>query len=307
MSVGNGLTEALQKAQFSLSIKDLVLAMLATLTVSVYADTDVPIHSISERAQEIRITERIATLPIVMVREFPFVEGSIAGVKGKFMLDTGAESALSINDNRVPVSDARKMGRGLFGSGQTFDTRLVPELRDIRFGGLTYPLVTFVKSQDARLLEGITPDFIGWIGYNAFKTHAFKLDYRTLRATFYKYGEADYLEAERVVAELPFETRKLPNIPFMKGSVGDMAFVTLWDTGMHGIMYTSVEGKARLLREGLLTPSQTKIERPPDTCHPRDHCAHRAITSRCANRNNRNRLAYARLRYPAPVQDCMGL
>ncbi len=223
-----------------------------------YADNDAPIPPRSERAPEVLLTDRITTVPIVMVREFPFVEGSVAGVEGKFMLDTGMQGALSINHNRVPVSDTRTIGKGLFGSGQTFEVLLSPELRDLRVGGLTFPRVTTVESQDARMLEGITPDFIGWIGYNTFRNHALKMDYRNLTATFYRYGESDYLEAERVVAQLPFTTRKLPNIPFIAGHVGDMALATLWDTGMHGALYTTAEGKARLLREGRLTPSKTK-------------------------------------------------
>ncbi|MEG3191590.1 hypothetical protein [Lysobacter sp. D1-1-M9] len=239
-------------------IKVCALTLLAALTTSAYADSDIPVPPRSERASEIRLTDKITTLPIVMVREFPFIEGTVAGVEGKFMLDTGAQDSLSINDNRVPVLDARTIGSGFFGSGQTFKIRLVPELQDIRIGGLIYPRATAVESMDARLLEGITPDFIGWIGYNAFSGHAMKLDYQNLRATFYRHGEADYLESERVVAELPFETRKLPNHPIQAGRIGEMDVVTSWDTGQHGNLYTSEEGKARLLREGRLTPSPTK-------------------------------------------------
>lgn len=194
-----------------------------------------------------------------MVREYPFIEGSAVGVRGKFMLDTGIESALSINDHRVPVTGARTIGTGFFGSGQTFEIHLVPEVRAVHIGGLSYPSVTLVTSKDSRLLENdVTPDFIGWFGYTAFANHAMKLDYRNLRATFYKHGEADYLKGERVIAELPFETRKLPNIPLVPGYIGDMPVITDWDTGQYGSLHTSEAGKARLLKEGRLTPSKTK-------------------------------------------------
>lgn len=192
-----------------------------------------------------------------MVREFPFIEGSIAGVTGKLMLDTGMEQALTVNDHRVPMSGGRTIGTGFFGSGQTFAVRLMPELADIRIGGLIYPRATAVPTQDARLLEGITPDFIGWLGHHAFATHALKLDYRNARATFYKEGEANYLKGERVIAHLPFEIRKLPNHPVMAARIGDMAVVATWDTGQYGTLYTSEETKARLLKEGRLTPSPT--------------------------------------------------
>ena len=237
-------------------------ALLAAIAAPLLAAGDIVRPPRSEEAPEVRLTEKVVTLPIVMVREFPFIEGSAAGVSGKFMLDTGIESALSINDHRVPVTDARTIGKGFFGSGQTFEIHLVPEVRDVHIAALSYPSVTRVTSKDSRLLENdITPDFIGWFGYTAFANYAMKLDYRTLRATFYRQGEADYLMGERVIAELPFETRKLPNIPIMPGSVGDIPVITDWDTGQYGIFYTSEEGKARLLKEGRLTPSKEKPDR----------------------------------------------
>jgi hypothetical protein len=213
-----------------------------------------PVPAKADRAPEIRLTGETVTLPIVMVREFPFIEARIAGVSGKLMLDTGIEGALTVNDHRVPVKDARTIGTGFFGSGQTFAIRLAHELRDIRIGGLRYPRATQVDVQDARMLEGITPDFIGWFGYNAFAGHAMKLDYRALRATFYRHGGADYLKGERVIAQLPFETRKLPNHPILPGRIGTMPVVTTWDTGQNGTLYTSEAGKARLLKEGRLVP-----------------------------------------------------
>jgi len=74
-------------------------------------------------APEMRLSGERIVLPIVMVREFPFIEGSIAGVAGKLMLDTGHKHALAINDRRVPVINPLAAGRGSFGSGQTFDVR----------------------------------------------------------------------------------------------------------------------------------------------------------------------------------------
>lgn len=233
------------------------LVLSAAISTPVLAAQDAPAPPVSEQAPEVRLTGDVVTLPIVMVREYPFIEASIAGVDGKLMLDTGYQGALVVNDHRVPLTGGRTVGSGFFGSGQTFEVRLIPEVRDVRIGGLAYPRVTDVRTQDARLLENITPDFIGWFGYEAFGTHAFKLDYRALQATFYAEG-GDYLTGERVVAELPFEIRRLPNMPLMTGDLGDMPFVVSWDTGQYGALYTTEAGKARLLRDGRLTPSATE-------------------------------------------------
>lgn len=236
-----------------------VLTLTATIFLPVQAQTASSLPPVSEQAPEVRLTARIVALPIVMVGEYPFIDASIAGVAGKLMLDTGYKGALIVNDHRVPLAGEKVTGGGFFGSGQKFEVRLVPEARGVRIGQLHYPRVTNVRTQDARLLESITPDFIGWFGYEAFSSHALKLDYRALNATFYAEG-SDYLADERVVADLPFETRKLPNIPLMTGQIGDMPFVVSWDTGQYGGLYTTEAGKARLLRDGQLTPSSKDPE-----------------------------------------------
>lgn len=244
-----------------LALTPILRATTATLlsmmvSTSVLAAQDISAPPVSEQAPEIRLTGQVVTLPIVMVREYPFVEASIVGVAGKLMLDTGYQGALVVNDHRVPVTGGRTIGSGFFGSGQTFEVRLIPEVLDVRIGGLAYPRVTEVRTQDARLLENITPDFLGWFGYEAFATHALKLDYRALQATFHAEG-TDYLAGEHVVAALPFEIRRLPNMPLMAGDLGGMPFVVSWDTGQYGALYTTDSGKARLLSEGRLTPSAT--------------------------------------------------
>ncbi|TCP64617.1 hypothetical protein [Sphingomonas sp. PP-CE-1G-424] len=234
---------------------------LASLTVSAgpaLAADDAPIPAKSQRAPEIRLARTDAVVPIVMVKEFPFVDGSIAGFPGKLMLDTGSEQALTINDHRVPLAGGRPIGKGHFGSGQTFAVRIIPEARDIRVGNLSFPRATLVAAQDARQLEAITPDFIGWFGFDAWADHALKLNYRRSIATFYAGGPEAYLDGEHILANLSFETRNLPNHPVITAQIGTMPVVTAWDTGQYGTLFTSEVGKRRLLTEGRLTPSRTK-------------------------------------------------
>lgn len=215
----------------------------------------------AQRAPELRLPRKEVTVPIVLIDGYPFVGGAIAGVRGKLMLDTGYKQALTINEHRVPVRDARTIGTGHFGSGQTFVARLVPNVRDVRIGHLAFGIVTSVAAQDARLLETITPDFLGWFGYEAWAGHALKLDYRRLRATFYPHGLSDYLAGERVVAELEFTTRKLPNHPIVAAHLGDQPLVTVWDTGQYGALSISEADKVSMLVDGRLTPSAKEAGR----------------------------------------------
>lgn len=205
---------------------------------------------------EIRLTEDRTSLPIVMVGEFPFVEASVAGIKGKLMLDTGAEEALILNSNRVPITDSRPLGTGRFGSGQTFEKRLARQVRGVRVGPLHFPQATDVRVQDARLLEQITPDFLGWLGYRAWANHAMKLDYRRMRVTFYRGGPGAYLKGERVMAELPLTTRSKPNIPLMSGHIADLPIIASWDSGQYGALFTNEASKLHLIRAKHLTPSK---------------------------------------------------
>ena len=224
------------------------------------ADPDRPVPPVSQRAPELRLGEGTVTLPIVMIGEYPFVEGAISGVEGKLMLDTGYEGALTVNDHRVPIRDGKTIGTGFFGSGQTFEVRLVPQLTDVRIAHLTFGQVSDTTTQDARLLEAITPDFLGWLGYTAFATHVLELDYRRLTATFHAPGRLEALAGGRIIAELAYETRRLPNHPLITGTLGDLEVLTSWDTGQHGSLYTTEETKARLFADGRLVPSAADPE-----------------------------------------------
>nr|WP_294914658.1 hypothetical protein [uncultured Neokomagataea sp.] len=214
----------------------------------------------SQRAAEIQFTPPEITLPIALVKGYPFINGSISGVHGKLMLDTGSQLSLTINNHIIPTKNNIEIGTGFFGSGQHFSVSLTPEIRNIHIGPVTFPKATFVTSQDARQLENITPDFIGWVGYNAWAPYALKLDYRREKAVLYRGQPVTYLRGEHVIATLPFETRKLPNHPIMPATIGTTTVITAWDTGQYGTLYTSEAEKAHLLHSGQLKPSATDAD-----------------------------------------------
>lgn len=235
------------------------IAAVAALTALISPSPAIPGHT-SPVASATRLTGNTAVLPIVMVREFPFVEGEVAGVRGKLMLDTGMQEALVINDHRVPLVGGTRTGTGFFGSGQTFDIRRHAAVDGIRIGRLHVARASNVQSQDARMLEKITPDFLGWIGYGFFKDYALKMDYRRSEATFYKEGPRRYLQGEKVIAVLAFETRKLPNHPLLKAKIGGVDAIVSLDTGMDGALMISNARKAQLIADGHLKPAMEPDE-----------------------------------------------
>ena len=169
------------------------------------------------------------------------------------MLDTAAQDSLSLNSHRIPIDNLVATGKGIFGSGQSFESKRAPIVKHIRIAHLHYEVATHVDAQDAILLEGITPDFLGWFGYNAWEGYTLKMDYRKLQATFYRNAVmANYLAGERLIAELPFNTRRPPNIPVMPARIGSLDVTAAFDTGAYGYLYVDRETKERLIDQGTL-------------------------------------------------------
>lgn len=229
----------------------LLLSALAGAAPAIAA----PAIAAAATAPELRLSGDQVTLPIVMVRAFPFVEASIAGVAGKLMLDTGSQEAMTVNSKRVPVTLGEPLGIAKYGSGQSYAMHLAPVVRDIRVAQLRYEKASNVDAHEAAQLERITPDFIGWLGYYFWEGYALKMDYRNLQATFYRSPTDAYLQGEQLIAALPFEQRLRPNMPVMPARMGEVAATAVFDTGQYGGLYLDAATKTRMLQAGLLIPA----------------------------------------------------
>lgn len=102
------------------------------------------------------------------------------------------------------------------------------------------------------MLEGITSDFLGWVGYLSWSPYAMKLNYQPAEATFYRTGPDAFLAGEKLVTTLPYETRKLPNIPIVKASLGGVNFVVDFDTGQWGNIYVDAATRDQWIKDGRL-------------------------------------------------------
>jgi hypothetical protein len=212
---------------------------------------------VAQQATEVRLTGDVVTLPITRVKAYPFIESSVAGNSGKLRLDTGESAALVVNDHRVPLADAKPLGAGNYGSGQHFETHINTQVRDVRIGNLSFPSVSQVASHDATQLEQhITPDFIGWFGYAAFQDYAMRIDYGTMKATFYKGDVQKVVAGEKVVATLHTPGGKRPNIMLAAGKVGSEPVDVAFDTGQQGALFLDATTRDRLVKEGALTREQ---------------------------------------------------
>jgi len=203
---------------------------------------------------------------ITLVDAFPFISGEVNGLKGKFMFDTGNQSAIDINDNLVVLPKKTKSGSGIVGSGQSFSVNSNDTIAEVKFSnGVTYHNLLHIQSANYNFLQGITPDCIGYVGYDFFKGYLFKLDYLRRRITFYKNTEQrkaskDFLAGEKVLGVINFKIRKLPNHPLVNVKIGKVELLGAFDTGQFGELQVEDDAKQLLIAHSLIIPAGTDNE-----------------------------------------------
>lgn len=205
---------------------------------------------------EFRLTGDSISFPLTMVNAFPFISGEVNGIKGKFMFDTGKQGALEINNNMVPLSSQKQSGDGFVASGQQFKVYTNDNIGEVLLiNGLHFQNLKQIESANLDFLQNITPDCIGYIGFDFFKGYLFKLDYTKRKLTFYKNTPAressiDFLNGEKVLAILDFEIRNLPNIPMLKVKINNVEILGLFDTGgNYGLLGITDKDAEKLIKE----------------------------------------------------------
>ncbi|MBS1663093.1 MAG: sigma-54-dependent Fis family transcriptional regulator [Bacteroidetes bacterium] len=200
--------------------------------------------------------------PLTLVNAYPFVSVEVNGIKGKFMFDTGLNGDMQINDNAVNLPGKRPVKKGQVGSGQSFTQNINDTIAEVKFkNGLTYHNLLNITSANFDFLQNnITPDCIGYIGHNFFKGYLFKLDYLRRKLTFYKITEErkqskDFLKGETVLATLTFETRRLPNHPMVRVTIGNVDLLGSFDTGQYGLIQLDDQAAQTLKNTSLVTPA----------------------------------------------------
>ncbi len=200
--------------------------------------------------------------PLTLVDAFPFVSVEVNGIKGKFMFDTGLNSAIDINDNVVHLPNKKPLSKGQVGSGQSFIQNVNDTIAEVKFkNGLTYRNLLNVPSANYDFLQNnITQECIGYIGHQFFDGYLFKLDYLRRKLTFYKITEQrklskDFLKGEKVLAVLNFEIRRLPNHPLVHVKIGKSDLLGSFDTGQYGLMQLADKTAKELQDRSFVIPA----------------------------------------------------
>ena len=164
-----------------------------------------------------------------------------------------------MNDHRVHLPNTHVVGTSFYASGQHYEEHRAEIVDEVVLPtGITYRRIHNVSSWDGSQLEQhISPEFLGWVGYDFFRESAMVLDYKAQTVTFHKGSNAveRALRGEQVVARLPYETRRRPNDPVVHVRIGSVDFVGAFDTGQYGTLYTSLAVRRTLEREGVIRPA----------------------------------------------------
>jgi hypothetical protein len=205
----------------------------------------------------IRLQRDTSQLHFTVIEYFPLVDATVNGIKGKVMFDTGNEKAFSFNDHLVKQGGGIKIGPGFAGSGESYDVYRYDTIQQVLIGNmLKYENNGPANGYNLSFLEALTPDFLGFLGYDFFKGYLFKMDYKKGLITFYKStsGRKDFLKGEKVIGVLDFTTGKLPNHPVVHVKVGGVDMIGLFDTGQLGAIYLSDSLRKVLTDKQVIVP-----------------------------------------------------
>ena len=115
--------------------------------------------------QGAHLREDQVTMPIVIVKGYPFIEAEIHGTKGKLLFDVGSPASFELNSHKVTWLRGLPAGSTYFGSGQSTSKTRYPTADLALPGGVHFDDLKNVEALDGLQLEQhITPDFIGWLG-----------------------------------------------------------------------------------------------------------------------------------------------
>ncbi len=235
--------------------RNFILVCLIVSSISLAQNIEKSIVS-----NQFQLTGDSISFPLTIVNAFPFISGEINGIKGKFLFDTGHQGALDVNNNIVPLLSQKEKGNGFVASGQKFKNYTNDSIEKVSLvNGLHFQNLKQIPSANYDFLQNnITPDCIGYIGYDFFKGYIFKLDYTKRKLIFYKStpereSSKDFLKDEKVVAIVNFETRNRPNIPMIKSKVEDVELLGLFDTGgSYGLLDFSDKDAEKLSKKKYL-------------------------------------------------------
>lgn len=213
----------------------------------------------------------VAHVPFEILRGYTFVEGSVAGQRGVFILDTGTPDGVFLNHAVIDLPPGERVTTGQSGSAQGSVGRRQEIFRhsgvgEITVAGLELPGQDFVRSSDFGYVTdmangGLRPDILGFIGLPLLAEHEITLDYQQRRMSLHRLGRDGrplvvHVDPADVVVVMPFRLGKGPqrHLPFTDVEIAGIRFEALLDNGTLGDLALTPEAADVLQAAGTLRP-----------------------------------------------------
>ena len=175
----------------------------------------------SQENKRIYLEGDVVKIPVDLINDWPFINGEINGVKGRWMFDTGNSKAFTLHSKKVVGVESKVVGSGFVASGQKYEVLEYPLIDQVKVGTNEHKALKNIKGNNFDFLEQISPSVIGQIGFDYFRGYDMKIDYLRNELTFYKQKEnfenwKDIKNHKNYITSLPYFTRKLDNHPMIK-------------------------------------------------------------------------------------------
>ncbi|MCX7097878.1 MAG: hypothetical protein NTV43_08250 [Methylococcales bacterium] len=198
------------------------------------------------------------SLPFHLVDGFLLIEGNVNGKNGRFMFDTGTPFAFFLNNHYLPLAKDSYIGQGFAGSGQQLTLYSQSKPVTLGLGGqLQIINLAAVPHADFGFIEeGISENYLGFIGHGYNKDHLFVLNYDKQTIEFYPLvSEQTTWYKDKIITTLNFTSKgdgKMPEVEFL---IGGQPIIAVFDTGNQGTINLTEATKAKLENEGYLAVS----------------------------------------------------
>jgi hypothetical protein len=180
--------------------------------------------------------------------------GTVRGVSGVVMLDTGTPFTLLLNNTLIPLELTGTPSPGRAGSGQTFEITRHDEIGPLTIAGQHLSQTGPVISGTLRWMsEEFRPDFLGFAGYALIREHEMVVDYQAQRIELHRLG-ADgsrkvappALPANAITLRFDGFDDNRPNLPYVMTTVAGLEIEVMFDTGTNAYLDLTPQGRKTL-------------------------------------------------------------
>lgn len=186
------------------------------------------------------------TVPFQLHDRLIVVDAEVEGVRGKFMVDTGAQDALSLNSSLFPELAARSsaMGDSPHGANGEIHDVVQTEASGFRWQELELDTVSATLWNMDHLAEAAEIDhLVGLIGYGLLERFLIEFDYDARRLVLTRL-EADGTPVEKIApAGHTFQAEMMFHVPVVEVQLGGQTLRLAIDSGAEqGMIQTRWSG-----------------------------------------------------------------